>query len=142
MTGPEVLLAILLEIFRAEAVPYILGVAVLLLFAFFWRRGRHSTKQRRVITASLSLWLCVPVSILLAAAFRFSGPDALRGIAYAEPAAALVASMLIVAVVGSLVLLVFGRGVRANVTASALALVFVQFWAGLLAGCAIVGRCV
>lgn len=142
MSGLEVLQAIVLEFANSKTVAYVVGMLALSAFCFFWRRNRHTRPQRRVVLVSLSLWLCIPASMLLAAAFHFSGPDSLRGIEFSQVAALLVASMLVLVFLGSLLLLVLGKGVRPNVLASSVALVFAQFWVGLVSGCAIVGRCV
>ena len=141
MTARGVLLAIVGELASWEAAPYLVGVLLLLLFAYFWGRKAHGPRQRRFVHASLLLWCCVPLSILAGAMFHFSGSDELRGIAVVKPAAVFVVSLSVAAALGSVALLVIGAGARLNLAASSVGLLFAQFWAWLAAGCAIVGRC-
>ena len=103
--GPEV------QLLTALAVP--LGV-----FALLHRRHLRTPKQRRLVVAALLLWCLVPASLLLGAAFAFSGQAQVRGIEFNEPAALTVWFSFGFAVVGAVVLVALGRGVRLNVLAA------------------------
>jgi len=142
MTILGVLQSIVGELVNLETAPYVAGVVGLGLFAFFWRWRHHSPKQRRLIATSLWLWLCIPASIALGAIFHFSGPEDLRGVTYAWPAAIGVLALSVLALVGSTTLLVLSKGARSNLAASGAGLIFAQLGAWLVSGCAIVGRCV
>lgn len=142
MTFLEVLGAIFAEFLHADALPYAVVIIVVFALSAFWRRRSRTEHQGKMVGASLLLWLSVPVTALLGAAFRFSGPSQERGVTYNEVGAILTASILPLVVLGSVVIVILAKGVRINVSGITGSLIFVQFWFSLIAGCAVVGVCI
>jgi hypothetical protein len=82
------------------------------------------------------------MSVATGALFHFSGPDSLRGAVFNEPAAFFINSMFPLALVGTIILLSVGKGVRLNVAVSGTSLLFAQLFVWLISGCAVIGVCV
>ncbi len=141
MTFLDVLGAIVAQFLHAEILPYAVVVTGVLVLGALWKRGNRTERQRKVVLASFLLWLSVPITALLGAAFHFSGPPQERGVTFNEVAAMLTASILPLVVLSSVVLVIFAKGVRLNVIGITGSLVFVLFWFSFLAVCAIVGMC-
>jgi hypothetical protein len=142
MTVLGVFVAILSQLFNAQSAPYFAIILVALLFSFFWRYKTRSRRQHQIVFASLLLWLVIPMSVATGALFHFSGPDSLRGTVFNEPAAFFINSMFSLALVGTIILLSVGKGVRLNVAVSGTSLLFAQLFVWLISGCAVVGVCV
>lgn len=100
-----------LQALVASAVP--LG-----LFALLHRRHIRTPRQRALVVAALLLWCLVPLSLVLGAAFAFSGPAEMRGIEFNGVAALTAWLFWGFAVVAGLVLVALARGVRLNVLAA------------------------
>jgi len=141
MTFMEVFAAIFSEFLYVEMMPYVVVVLVVPVVAYLHGRERRTTRQRRVVLVSVLLWLAVPVSGIIGAAFRFSAASNLRGDDFNQLGAMLSASILPTVAVASIFLIAVGSGVRANVAGLTLPLLFAQFWVSIIAGCAIVGVC-
>jgi uncharacterized membrane protein len=142
MTVTSAFVAIFSQLVNAKTAPYVATIFALVLLSFLWRYKARSKRQHQIVAVALLLWLVVPASVTAGALFHYSGPDNLRGVAFNEPAAIFIGAMFPLALIGTIILLAIGKGVRLNVAISGALLLFAQSCVLLISGCAVVGVCV
>ena len=135
---PQTLGDIYVNVLHLVGLPFLLLALLLSVFALFWRRSQRSVRQRRAIALAFLLWTIGPVAALIGAFFHFRGENIAQ---FNRTALWAVGILDWTNLLGTVAVIVYGKGVRLNVAAASLPALLVNSAVTYFVACELLAIC-